>query len=323
MLQDADCAIRFSTQLFFLKPFGSLVLASGLLLSACVGTGGESETRIVDQAYLSASTEPASGSGDEAESPFEQIQREMFAGDESDNNGSEPAVVSLEDFDAMLENYGEDLAKGTLEDAGEADVTTNRSAVLETEAVRPRVFWQAVQEPNGEGGPVTPADRVSLIGSAKDPSRIHETDRKPGIEKIEGADADPGRAEVTGRERSAKAFSLDEMVVMLSGQLHRNAAYSNVPLREYIVDASMLALDPERRIDPKELYNLNERERELLADLQEFFMEVGKQLRETRDPETIIEAVNKLARGLGTVYREGGLRNDRFYIVVVYRPLRE
>ncbi len=313
MLQDANCTRGFVlNRVLVMMPAAVLLLAGVMFMTSCAGGGGVfgggggAETRRVNQGYLAASGNEADGAavGDAAASDFEQIQSAIMGG------GEGAASAELDEYAGMLDSHLTDLGgDGAVEERESAILVANGNERLEkrveVEPARPRVNWAAV----GDDGQKTLADREELIGSAKNPQRTRAARGGGGADTAMGVLEADGGTDVGGGNGavvtpSKKAFSMDEMVVMLSGQLHRSAAYSGAPLREYIVDAAMLAWDPTRKIDPAELYNLNERERELLGDLQAFFIEMGTQLRETRDPETILDAVNKLARGLGTA---GGL----------------
>lgn len=87
---------------------------------------------------------------------------------------------------------------------------------------------------------------------------------------------------------------LRELMVSLSSQLYRDAAYADSPLPQYLLIASMSMVAPERALNPDALPDLNEREREILRAYQTFFTEVGAQLRATGDTELLVEAIDQL-----------------------------
>lgn len=87
---------------------------------------------------------------------------------------------------------------------------------------------------------------------------------------------------------------LRELMVSLSSQLYRDAAYADSPLPQYLLIASMSMVAPERALNPDALPDLNEREREILRAYQSFFTEVGAQLRATGDTELLVEAIDQL-----------------------------
>ena len=90
----------------------------------------------------------------------------------------------------------------------------------------------------------------------------------------------------------------DQLVVDLSRSLYREAAYSDVPLRELLVIAATSILDPQRAMAPEAIPGLTERERELLGAFQGFFGELGTRLAATGDPESVVEAVVALEQAL-------------------------
>lgn len=87
---------------------------------------------------------------------------------------------------------------------------------------------------------------------------------------------------------------LRELMVSLSSQLYRDAAYADSPLPQYLLIASMSMVAPERALNPDALPDLNEREREILRAYQSFFSEVGTQLRATGDTELLVDAIDQL-----------------------------
>lgn len=92
---------------------------------------------------------------------------------------------------------------------------------------------------------------------------------------------------------------LRKLMVDLSRELYANGAYSDTPLRELLVIASMSLVDPERRLEPAAVPDLTDKERELLGHLQNFFAELGRGLDSQADPEAaIVEAVAKLRNAL-------------------------
>jgi hypothetical protein len=90
-----------------------------------------------------------------------------------------------------------------------------------------------------------------------------------------------------------------QLTVDLCSELYRQGAYSNVPLRELLLIAATSLVTPDRALVPDALPGLSERERELLARMQEFFAEIGRGLQEDRDPEAIVKAIEQLHQILG------------------------
>ena len=88
------------------------------------------------------------------------------------------------------------------------------------------------------------------------------------------------------------------LIVELCAELHRQAAYSDRPMRELLVIAATTMLDPERAVDPKQIPGLTNRDREVLRLMQEFFAGLGRELESRGDPEQIAAAVATLSRAI-------------------------
>ncbi len=71
---------------------------------------------------------------------------------------------------------------------------------------------------------------------------------------------------------------LTDLITPFKGQLAMQAADSPAPLREHLIAASLLLLDGQKRIDPETLYDLTDREREVLKAYQDHFVRLGAAL---------------------------------------------
>ncbi|MCH8166073.1 MAG: hypothetical protein IH889_10740 [Planctomycetes bacterium] len=91
---------------------------------------------------------------------------------------------------------------------------------------------------------------------------------------------------------------LRQLVVELSAELYRQAAYRDMPLPELLLIAATTMVSPDRALAPDAIPGLTERERELIVKMQTFFVELGQDLVKTQDPEAIVAAVNALYSGL-------------------------
>jgi hypothetical protein len=87
---------------------------------------------------------------------------------------------------------------------------------------------------------------------------------------------------------------LRRLIVELSSELYRRGAYSDMPLRELLLIAATTMVTPDRALATDALPGVTERERELLAKMQEFFSQVGVKLAETGDPEVLVAEVDAL-----------------------------
>lgn len=311
----------------------AILSIAAAVLASC--GNANNETYLVDRPYLSSN---GSGTGaqkklaSDTPSEFGQLQREML-GDQNPNSAAAPKV---DEFTAALDDFLADPNKVAGENPASTDTASSgrtqsespdsgkskvdrAAASLQEQTVtkieesandRPEITWNQVSSSPSERD-ATPADRKEKVGSANDPLRNQDSSllaangTPSASASTSAADSETNAGDGTDTTKndpthSLKSFSREQLLVMLSARLHRDVAYSSVPLREYIAEASMLVLDPSRRINPDELYDLNDRERKLLSALQGFFIDLGQNLEDTRDPETIVDAVNKLARGLGS-----------------------
>jgi len=296
----------------------ALLLATSVVLISC---NGQRATRRVTQPYLADTTTNPSETPDNSTTTQESPQTKNESTDKPDLTASNDLV---DDFSAALDDYLNDpnaaKSKTTSQQINKNEntpansptsITNQTKPIVTADPNPPIVQWETPsQQPNASSA--TPADRQENIGSAKDPLRKSVTT----MNEVTPVKANPSNTNHESANQSSeqttsqkpnptsadtiKSFSRDELLVLLSAKLRREAAYSSVPLREYLLDAATLMLDPSRRISTSDMYDLNTRERKLLDSMQGFFIEIGKQLETTRDPETIIDAVNKLARGLGS-----------------------
>lgn len=318
MLQDAHHSydqLRTHHQTIFTT---TLLLAIAVVLISC---NSQRATRRVTQPYLADTTANPDATPDNSTTTQKSSQTKNESPDNPDLTASNDLV---DDFSAALDDYLNDPAAAKSKTSSQStiisDEANTRSSTKITNQTNPNtptnpappvVKWET---PTGKPSVTnaTPADRQENIGSAKDPLRKSVTT----MNKVTPAAANPVNANPASADKSSnladseksdhsaadtvKSFSRDELIVLLSAKLRREAAYSSVPLREYLLDAATLMIDPTRRISPDDMYDLNSRERKLLNSMQGFFIELGKQLEITRDPETIIDSVNKLARGIGS-----------------------
>ncbi len=91
-----------------------------------------------------------------------------------------------------------------------------------------------------------------------------------------------------------------QLIVQLSLELYRKAAYSDEPLRDLLLIAATSMLDPDRALAPQAIGVLTQREREILECMQAFFSDLGSQLQATGDPEVVVSAADALGRSLAS-----------------------
>jgi len=93
-----------------------------------------------------------------------------------------------------------------------------------------------------------------------------------------------------------------ELVVELSKELYRDAAHADMPLRELFLIAATTLVSPDRELNADAIPGLTPRERDLLREFQQFFVQLGSKLDGTHDVDDIIIASIESLRA--------NLRND-------------
>jgi hypothetical protein len=93
--------------------------------------------------------------------------------------------------------------------------------------------------------------------------------------------------------------SLGELVAQLSRQLRREAATSDVPLRELVMAAATALLDPDRPLDPSAMPGLGDDERRILSRMVELFGGLGRRLAEGGDPAAVASLLRAAADSVG------------------------
>ena len=110
---------------------------------------------------------------------------------------------------------------------------------------------------------------------------------------VAAAPAGPNRAEQPPDVR------LRQSMIDFSRELYIGSTWSDRPLRELMVLASMSMLDPERAIDPAAIPDLSDEERALLDTMQKYFVEVGRSLDSNTNPWLVMtNATNELQQRL-------------------------
>lgn len=91
----------------------------------------------------------------------------------------------------------------------------------------------------------------------------------------------------------------DRLIAELSRALYRDAAQSDVPVRELMLIAATSLIDKELAPSPTQLATLSERDRDLLLQMQNFFAQLGDQLTAAEDKQqAVLTAVSQLAQAL-------------------------
>lgn len=180
--------------------------------------------------------------------------------------------------------------------------TASPDRPIETPAgapVRPPVIWAPLQPPASD----KPAAYAGPDSSDRnDPAVPAESTPGSGTKALNSSAQ--SAADVT-----PPVLRLADLITPLKSQLAMQAADSNSPLREYLVAASLLMLDNQRRTDPATLHDLTDREREVLRTYQDFFVRVGESLRTGGGVDAIVKETKEVATSLAS---EGQLRVPEF-----------
>ncbi|MHC4708939.1 MAG: hypothetical protein ACYTA3_00555, partial [Planctomycetota bacterium] len=167
----------------------------------------------------------------------------------------------------------------------------------DTASRRPDIEWILPASPRRAAvePPARPAETVEAPAgeTAGDSLAGQEALGRAGPSPAERPQEEPGGSALPAPE-SDDADRLRRLIVELSSELYRRGAYSDMPLRELLLIAATTMVTPDRALATDALPGVTERERELLAKMQEFFSQVGVKLAETGDPEVLVAEVDAL-----------------------------
>jgi hypothetical protein len=172
----------------------------------------------------------------------------------------------------------------------------------ETSAQRPDIEWilparprRAAVEPPDDP---TEAVEAPAANPAGDTLGGQEALGRAGPSPVERSREEPGGSTLPAVPETDDSDRIRQLIVELSSELYRRGAYSDMPLRELLLIAATTMVTPDRALATDALPGVTERERELLAKMQEFFSQVGVKLAETGDPEVLVAEVDALHRKL-------------------------
>lgn len=155
-------------------------------------------------------------------------------------------------------------------------------------STRPVIQWIEPSPPPARARAATP---ITIRGEARSRPPVEPPPQEPEQpEPVVVAVVEP--ADTAGEDR------LRQLVVELSAELYRQAAYRDMPLPELLLIAATTMVSPDRALAPEAIPGLTDRERELILKMQTFFAQLGQDLVKTQDPEAIVAAVNALYSGL-------------------------
>lgn len=160
------------------------------------------------------------------------------------------------------------------------------TVATEPASTRPEIQWI---QPSPPPAPARASARITIRGEAR---------FRPPSEPPPQEPEQPDRVVVVDPAAIAGDDRLRQLVVDLSAELYRQAAYRDMPLPELLLIAATTMVSPDRALAPDAIPGLTDRERELILKMQTFFVELGQDLVKTQDPEAIVAAVNALYSGL-------------------------
>lgn len=310
-----------SRPVFLARLLVGAVLAATLALGSCAnGRRPESfarPDRFVD-ASLPGSNEPGPFSGEPAFNEIVPRNDSNSFDPSSDLPGLDVGLNMVDDLRRGLELLGMDSA------AAEEDANPSGSpppgrvqsigpmSSPPSVGRRTRIVWRrtapdrkaAAVSATGRSGPMTSQRANDRSGSAQ---ALGEHGAGPtlaanyppdssGINAVEPAgDADMNDP-MSGP--SPPSLGVRELVVLLSQQLLRDAAYSPAPLREHLVLSTLAMLDPERKLDVSTLHDLTDDEREILDPFQEYFSSLGSAVTDLPDAKTLAGMARALSEKL-------------------------
>ena len=156
---------------------------------------------------------------------------------------------------------------------------------------------QTAGTPATEGAPIIEWNRQGT--TAGDTGTVAATPQ-PTADSTDRIATDPNERTATTTEvASDTTDDLQRSMIDFARVLYTDSTWSDQPMKELLVLASMSMLDPDRAIDPDAIPDLTEEERELLAAMQAWFTLVGRELDSDGDPwKVLIAASDQLQKRL-------------------------
>ena len=177
--------------------------------------------------------------------------------------------------------------------SGSSDLDAHQDQVRrDTEA-----FLSYQQQQQEQPTASEPAIEWKRPESATAPPTIASVQEQPPYGPTEepvaaSAPGDPGSDEPSDTR-------LRQSMIDFSRELYIGSTWSERPLRELMVLASMSMLDPARAIDPTAIPDLSDENRALLETMQQYFIEVGSSLDSNTNPWlAMTNATNELQQRL-------------------------
>ncbi len=264
----------------FAEPAGlchrARLISAALLLLSFALFGCESAPRVSDDRAFGSTTQSAEAS------------------DVDSSPSSDLADLAQRDVEAFLNQRGDRRPSQRDEPAEPAQ----REPASEARVDRPEIIWNDRNAPGSR-----PDRRIAPRPDARDATPPALARAEDELEDV----SDPPLDETPPREdRPVATDALEpdrvgQLVVDLSKELYRDAAYADMPLRELMLIAATSLVSPDRALRPEAIPGLTARERELLGAFQAFFVDLGHQLDGSRAADEVLdESLENLRRMLRT-----------------------
>lgn len=200
-------------------------------------------------------------------------------------------VISCAPKTARMDEKAEDPtgSAGAIDAAPPTDLEAHRRQVEEdaqaflnyrSNQVAPADATIEWNQPPAETRPAPPEEPVTVTATAAQPESNTTTD-PVAVETVEITTESDGPEE------------LRQSLIDFSRELYVSSTWSDMPLRELLVLASLSMLDPNRAIDPDAIPDLTDDERNLLRSMQKYFTSIGNDLDSESDAWVVMAAATE------------------------------
>lgn len=167
-----------------------------------------------------------------------------------------------------------------VEDAGEADFQP-------AQPTRPMIIWAPSRQ-------IAAAEQPTYSG----PDDLDSPSNLAAGNEVRLPNRPTASAPTLEGGNSPPVLNLTDLIPSFKSQLAMQAADSSSPLREHLVAASLLMLDDQRRVDPQALFDLTDREQDLLAAYQDLFSRIGEALRTGGGVDAVVKETQQAGSAL-------------------------
>ena len=163
------------------------------------------------------------------------------------------------------------------------------------EAVAPRTTERIGQAEADQAGPAVAFNDGSSTPPMPGPGQDGQSST-PGDPATAPTVEEPVAAPAAARPEDV--FDLKALAVQFTRELYAEAAYADMPMPELLTIASLSIAMPDRPFNAEAFPDLTDRERELLEAFHGFCSELGRELRESQDPEALSSVVDSFRQSI-------------------------